>query len=270
MQPENEHKEPKDTKKPSRRSAPGWPKGLDFSDRKQIAVSIATDLAVMLSQKAFSQLFGWAYSTSREISCLGAIRRQGNLFMVEEFYLLKQSGSSAGTELDQDAIAKLMEELLAAGKQEHLGSIKCWAHSHPGMGVFWSGTDEETCNLLVNDYLVSIVISDGFTVKCRIDTTSPVPITLDNVPVLYDLPQDADMKGKLAEEVKAAVSERTFFEFDEPNQAAKQPTGEKPVEATGFGPMYYCELCGMHHGEFECPLDDRSVMHELFEDGYCY
>jgi len=267
MQPESKDKSSQDTKKPLRKAPPAWPRGLTFSDRKQVAISIATDLAVMLSQKAFGQLFGWACSTSREISCLGAIRRHGNLFIVEEFYLVKQSGSAAATELDQEAIAKLMEELLAAGKQEQLGSIKCWAHSHPGMGVFWSATDEETCNLLVSDYLVSIVVSDGFAVKCRIDTTQPVPMTIDNVPVLYDLPQDQELKGKYAEEVKAVVSERSFFDLSEPDKGPCQATGDQSAAPNGFGPSYYCELCGMHHGEYECPLDDQSIMQELYEEG---
>lgn len=267
MQPESNDKSSQEPRKLVRKAPPIWPTGLTFSDRKQVAVSIAKDLAVLLSQKAFGQLFGWAYSTSREISCLGAIRRQGNLFVVDEFHLIKQSGSAAGTELDQDAVAKLMEELLAAGNQKQLASIKCWAHSHPGMGVFWSGTDESTCNLLVNDYLVSIVVSDGFMVKCRIDTTLPVPMTIDNVPVLYDLPQDPELRGKYAEEVKASVSERSFFDLYEPDKVPGQSTGDQSVQPNGFGPSYYCELCGMHHGEFECPLDDQSIMQELYEEG---
>ena len=57
---------------------PAWPTGIVISDREAIKVSVAEDLAVILSRNAFEQLFGWAYSTYTEISCLGSVRREGS------------------------------------------------------------------------------------------------------------------------------------------------------------------------------------------------
>ena len=178
-----------DQEKPKRTSniTPQWPTGLVISKDKNISVSIAEDLAVVLTQDAFEQLFGWAYSTSMEISCLGSVRPEGNRFIIERFYLLKQSGSSAGTELDQLAMAELIEKLIAEGKRDEAKRIKCWAHSHPNMETFWSSTDDYTCRLLVNDYLISIVVANNFTLRCRIDIATPLSIALDNISVLYQI-----------------------------------------------------------------------------------
>ena len=172
---------------------PKWPVGLQFSKTETMAVSVAKDLAVVLTHHAFEQLFGWAYATGREISCLGSVKCDGNTFVIDEFYLLKQSGSATSTELDETAIAELIEKLLAEGKPGQAHAIKCWAHSHPGMGVFWSGTDSDTCRLLVSDYLVSLVVSDRFAIRCRIDITAPVPMSIDHVPVLYEMQQDKEL-----------------------------------------------------------------------------
>ena len=235
-----------------------WPRGLTISDESRLSISVANDLAILMTTHAFQQLFGWAYSTSREISCLGSIRREGNVFVVEEFYMLEQSSSSASTEINEEAIAKFMEQLLAEGRMDQMAKIKCWAHSHPGMGVFWSGTDGDTCRLLVNDYLISLVVSDDFEVLGRIDITAPVPITLNHVPVFYDLPQDDQLKIACSEQVRAAVSER-FCTFEDIGSAK---TGSSVEIASGL----HCGYCGTYHLEGACPLDDPATMRSIIDD----
>ena len=74
-----------------------------------------------------------------------------------------------------DVVGKLVEKLMSDGKQEEARSIRAWAHSHPGMKCFWSQTDDATCRRLVSDYLVSIVVSSGYEVRCRIDLGGIVP-----------------------------------------------------------------------------------------------
>lgn len=51
--------------------------------------------------------------------------------------------------MDPLPAAGLMEDLLKKGQTQEARSIECWAHSHPGMGVFWSKTDDTTCNPLL-------------------------------------------------------------------------------------------------------------------------
>jgi len=239
-----------------------WPPGLLISKKENIGVSIADDLAVVLTKEAFEQLIGWAYSTAREISCLGSVSREGNRFIIEQFYLLKQSGSSASTELDQSALAELMEQLITEGKREEAQRIKCWAHSHPNMEPFWSKVDDSTCRLLVNDYLVSIVIGKNFAILCRIDIAAPIPVVFDNIPVVYQIPKDKLPIAKYAEEVRSAVSEKTF--------SFSKTENEETREQDRFVPTPYCGYCGNWHDEGECPLADPDQWPHIGEDDFMF
>lgn len=116
------------------RSKPHCPTGLRLPPSKDVTCFIPEDLALILSREAFEQLFGYAYSTTREVCCLGTVRQEGQRFRIERFYLVPQSGSLGHTELDQEAVAALVEELLAQGKREEAHSLRCWAHSCPAMG----------------------------------------------------------------------------------------------------------------------------------------
>jgi hypothetical protein len=257
MQSENNKKQPENVQG-SLVNLPERPLGLSLTGSKKIQVSIPDDVSVVLAKEAFEQLFGWAYATTLEISCLGSVNRQANRFFIDRFYLLRQSGSFGGTELDPDAVEKLVESLLAEGKSQEAQSLKCWAHSHPGMDVFWSTTDERTCQLLASDYLVSLVVSDNFAIRCRIDSASPFPVSFDQVPVFYEMPEDAQAMKKYGEEVKSAVVER----FSRVPSKDDMNPGGKDV----FDGVDYCEYCGNFHGVGECPVEDMYMMRGM-DDG---
>jgi len=257
MQPDDNKKPPEQTQGNIMKIPEQLP-GLSLTGSKKIQVSIPDDVAVVLSKETFEQLFGWAYATSLEISCLGAVKRQGNRFFIDKFYLLRQSGSFAQTELDPDAVQELMERLLTGGKSREAQSLKCWAHSHPGMDVFWSTTDEHTCQLLASDYLVSLVVSNNYAIRCRIDSASPFPVSFDNVPVFYEMPEDIQAMKKYGDEVKAAVAERILMISGKDDRY--------PGEKDDFVPVSYCEFCGNFHGAGECPVEDMYMMPDM-DDG---
>ena len=138
----------------------------------------------------------------------------------------------------------------------------------------------DTCRLLVSDYLVSIVVSDRFAIRCRIDIAAPVPLAIDQVPVLYEMPQDKDLADKYAQDVKEAVSERFFFfdELDDKKDKKPDQNAEKPKHDYEYVPALYCGYCGGIHDEGECPLMDESqcgrydlMMTSIFEErGFSY
>jgi proteasome lid subunit RPN8/RPN11 len=250
--------------KPIINKVPAWPVGLRIPANEMLTVSIAEDLAVILTKEAFEQLFCWAYSTYKEISCLGSVHRDGNRFFIEKFYLLKQSGCSACTEIDQEAIAELIEKLMAEGKAGEAQSIKCWAHSHPNMEAFWSNTDRDTCSLLVNDYLISIVVANNFAIRCRIDIAAPVPIALDNVPVFYAMPKDELSMQTYAEQVRNMVSDNLFALTRNDEKRNKQ----KDEEQSGCVQTHYCGYCGYFHADGECPLDDSEAWANIDDEDF--
>lgn len=206
---------------------PSWPDGLSLTSAQKPSFHLPDDLCVVLSAQAFEQLFGYAYATSHEISCLGVVKREGNTFFIEKFHLVRQEGSMAHTEMDPAALGTLMEELLTQGKSQEARSLKCWAHSHPNMGVFWSRTDDQTCRLLASDYLISLVVSNGYAIRCRIDASNPVPFVVDNVPVLCEVNHQQERLKEYAKEVAEKVRARMPFQagaslFQEMGQGVPQ------------------------------------------------
>ena len=226
---------------------PSWPVGLRLTGAQKITCLVANDLAVVLTREAFEQLFGWFHATPDEISCLGVVKREGNLFVVERFHLVTQTGSGAHTELDPEAVGVLMEELLAHGKVDEAKSLKCWAHSHPGMEVFWSGTDQQTVRLLAADWLVSLVVSDDFAIRARLDTRLPVPLTVDHAPVYVEWGMADDRKDALARE----VTEKLMREARLPRMIEQRNDRRVAQESDG---AHYCIRCGNWHERGDCLL----------------
>ena len=212
--------------------------------------TVPRDLAVVLSPEAFTQLFGYAYATSLEISCLGVVRREGARFLIERFCLVKQQCSTGHTELDQEAIAAVVAQLCREGKSEELTALKCWAHSHPHLGLFWSKTDDDTCSRLVSDWLVSLVVSDDFAIRCRIDVGAPLRFTIDQVPVFIEAPINKNRVAELSREVRNLVSEA--FELAHGGFAPTAAT-QAPIV------VQHCEVCGQWHAKGECPDDNRPL-----------
>lgn len=247
----------KDEKSKAGKPEPSWPRGLPLSPGKDIACFIPENLAVILSREAFEQLFAYVYSTADEICCLGAVKREGERFRIERFYLVPQTGSLGHTELDQGAVAALVEALIAQGKAEEAHSLRCWAHSHPGMDVFWSETDEATCKRLVTDYLVSLVVSDGFAIRCRVDVGGAVPFTIDHVPVVVEVPIQTDSLQKYAEEVEEKVRHRVPLL----SAAMGKGAGHQEVEV-----CEHCETCGSFHVQGQCLLTDDAFGQEDWEE----
>jgi len=201
---------------------------------------------VVLSQRAFVQVFGYAYATPLEISCLGLIRRNGSVFRVERFHLVKQTSSIGHTELDNEAVLALIEGLIADGRKDEVAALKCWAHSHPGFKCFWSKTDDATCARLVTDWLVSLVVSHDFAIRGRIDVGGAVPFTIDHVPVFVEMPADEDLLANLRAEAGKLVTEGLpFFTTRGARRSEKVAASEE-----------CCDLCGSRHPGDRCPFDD--------------
>ena len=238
-------------------------------------MTVDSSLSVVLSEKAFRQLWGYVACADTEISCLGAVKREGSRFLVEEFFLVPQEGSSARTEMDENALADTVAELCSQGRSDAASSLKCWAHSHPGMGLFWSQTDEGTCRTLCSDWLASVVVDENCRALARVDVFQPVPATFDNVPVLVALDSSADMLEQCRKEVEEKVKqapERWPGKAFIAGQFGSVLDGEG--EGSEFaGISRFCPDCGTWHRRGECPAEGSDVgpdarrAHGLGEEG---
>ena len=240
------------------------PLGLRLDPEKQIEFTVPKTLAVVLTRKAFSGLFGYANATDLEISLLGIVEREKSIFIVREFFLVEQKGAHSHTELEPSAVGELIEKLIAQGRSDDARKIRCWAHSHPGMDVFWSHTDDTTCHLLCADWLISIVVSDGFRIRCRLDVASPVPFVLDHLPVFVESPIDATVAERCKQEVKDKIKHVPLFghrKHKDKKEETDMQTSEQGVEL-----MVSCDICGGWHVDGECPMELESSAYQLARD----
>ena len=77
-------------------------------------------------------------------------------YIVTACCMLKQEGTAGSTDLDEDAVNLAMFKM-----KDEPGVMRWWWHTHPKMGVFWSGTDTETIDKLAEGgYVVATVFND--------------------------------------------------------------------------------------------------------------
>ena len=230
---------------------------------KQTEITLPKDLIIVLTPHAFGQLFGFAQATDLEVSLLGIVDRDGSTFTVREFFLVPQKGAYSHTETDPAAIGELIERLMMEGRSDDAKNLRCWAHSHPGMDVFWSHTDDDNCRRLCSDWLVSIVVSDGFRVRCRLDVASPIPATFDWLAVYCDSPVDAAIAEQCKREVKEKIKPMPFLGFGKANKHGKKGTHVDKPQDVPIELIEYCGLCGGWHAEEQCPMELESSAYEL-------
>ena len=66
-----------------------------------------------------------------------------DLFLIDDFRLIKQCSTFATVKFDDEAVADFFDEQVDLGRQpERCG--RCWIHTHPGESAEPSSTDEET------------------------------------------------------------------------------------------------------------------------------
>ena len=160
---------------------------------------------VEIPRNVYYKLLTYSKLLDDEISGLGYVERIGtNAFKVSDIYLLKQKVSSVTCDLDIEDQCRLMQELIAQGKNP--SNLKFWWHSHAKMGASWSTQDEKTGKSTVCDYYISLVINHSGEMRCRINIYQPIELEIDNVKVvMVDSEEMKDMIKSCQEEIKQKV-----------------------------------------------------------------
>ena len=146
----------------------------------------------------------YAQAADGEVSGLGTvIKDDKGRYVVNQVFLLEQESTPGDTELNPEAISKLMTDMMR--KNEDPGALKFWWHSHASMGCFWSGTDDECAETLSHEFAFSLVVNKAGDKKCRLDLYDPFRITFDGVKVQELTSEDNALKELCAKEVKEKV-----------------------------------------------------------------
>ncbi len=91
-----------------------------------------------IEEDVYNKVQYWIDKTDVEVSGLGRIvyDAERHVWRVVSAYLVDQVNSVADTELNAEAIGRLMFET-----KDDPGQLNWWWHSHHNMDVFWSSTD---------------------------------------------------------------------------------------------------------------------------------
>ncbi len=98
-------------------------------------------MKIIISHTAFSKIMYWIDKADFEVSGMGLVEfdEKTDAFTVTDAFLLKQEGGAAHTDIDAQALAKLMFTT-----KDRPGQLHFWWHSHVNMAAFWSTTDLDT------------------------------------------------------------------------------------------------------------------------------
>ena len=116
------------------------PQNIGFSVAPSKPVKSEGDLfpSLEIEHSVYDKIQYWIDKTNIEVSGLGRIiyDAECHVWRVVSAYLVDQVNSAADTELNAEAIGRLMFET-----KDDPGQLNWWWHSHHDMDVFWSSTD---------------------------------------------------------------------------------------------------------------------------------
>ena len=160
-----------------------------------------------------------------EIGGLGEVRAEGDGLLVMGLALLDQRVSPAETELQPEAVLRLLGQCVAEGRDP--AALRLWWHSHAESEVEWSETDEATIEGFGADSLVSLVTNKAGDVLCRWDCWRPERTTVQEIPIM--LPEEPLWRDRAS-----ALREATWREMVEKVSVISRVIYPEPIEGQAF------------------------------------
>ena len=204
-------------------------------DPLQLGIKIQVDAVAM------QKLWLWADMADGEVSALGLVEdiRDENsglisVLRITDFFLLKQQCNAVETVMDPAAISQLMVDLEGSGIDS--SKLRCWAHSHDTMSVFWSDVDHANISGLANgEWMLSLVVNKKRESLMRLDIFHPAHMFLPDVVWEVYYPLDNGLEQSCMQEFKAKVTEI-------PDADVRLDTIREIREAHDRGALTYEEL----------------------------
>ena len=203
-------------------------------------------IRIQIDAVAMQKMWMWTDVARGEVAALGLVEEirdadSGAIttLLVTDLFLVKQQCSMDETTMDPQAVAALMIDLETKGIDSR--KLRLWSHSHAGMSVFWSGTDDECVAGLANgEWLLSLVVNKKDETMMRLDQFHPCHLFLTDVTFELAYPMVDGLAAECLEEYKAKVTEMSFT----------MSNGRKPVvehaqdlrEAAGRGALTLDQL----------------------------
>jgi hypothetical protein len=188
---------------------------MNWSNKKS-RDPVQLSLHVQVDSVAMQKFWQFVELAKGEVSALGLVEEIRDestglitSLLVNDFLLVKQTCSMDETTIDAASVAGLIMDLEAQGIDSR--KLKCWAHSHGGMSVFWSGTDDECIAGLANgEYLLSLVVNKKRDTQMRLDQFHPAHLYLTDVAFEIAYPMQDGLAAECLAEFKAKVTESSY------------------------------------------------------------
>jgi hypothetical protein len=150
--------------------------------------------------------------------------------VVTDFFLVKQQCTYEETDMDLQSVAELITDLEAKGINS--SKLRCWAHSHGSMSVFWSGQDESCISGLANnEWLLSLVVNKRRDTQMRLDLFHPAHLYLADVVWETKFPTVDGLAEACFDEFKSKVRESTFRHQMKRDRLTEQDMIREDLEA---------------------------------------
>jgi hypothetical protein len=144
-----------------------------------------------------------------EISGLGEVVRLGNDFLINNIHLFRQEVTSGSTDLSQNAVAKVVVEMMRVGLD--VSKLKFWWHSHAGIEPYWSTADMKVIDTMGVDWAISYVGNHLGQYKLRIDFYGDVRHALTGLELKIYLMDDPAIRQLVAQEIEQNVRVKRFI-----------------------------------------------------------
>jgi hypothetical protein len=100
-------------------------------------------MKVIIPKKVRQTIQAYVDNYHQEISGVGYVKVVNGNAVITKVLLPKQKCTPTSTDLDEDDLGTLLGMSIMPDNIQY-GELKFWWHSHVDMGVFWSGTDNDT------------------------------------------------------------------------------------------------------------------------------
>ncbi len=185
-------------------------------------------LKIQVEATAMQKLWLWTDFAKGEVSCLGLVDEvvssetgRTTSLVVTDFFLVKQQCTYEETDMDVADVARLISELETKGIDSR--KLRCWAHSHGSMSVFWSGQDESCISGLANnEWLLSLVVNKRRDTQMRLDQFHPSHMYIPDVQWEVKHPLVDGLAEACIDEFKAKVRETTFLKRTRDDQLVRR------------------------------------------------
>lgn len=186
---------------------------------------------IFFTRQAYFEMMEYCRQAEGEVTGFGTVVEDGDTLLVEEVFIVPQSATSAGVQVDGKALLDFMTWANEVGRPELVHTSKLWWHSHAKFDVFRSKTDNDTIDMLLGlqPYVLAVVGNRRSEYECSLHYKAP-RVSFTNLRIEKQDYNPDTIRAYVAQEIKDKV--KMWKRPDPP--AAKWPVTvpapSKPLE----------------------------------------